>query len=427
MSKKIVLKTPIGVRDYNSDDMKIRNLMLETIRNVFQLYNGDEIDTSIFEFTDLLQYKYGEDEKLIFNLKNDNISLRYDLTVPLVRYLVMNKIEKGKFFRIGKVYRYDTPILYKGRLREFYQCDFDIIGNYDLMFTDAECLSIIYDILVKLKIDNFVIKINNRKIIDSIFKLCKVPKNLFNKITSSVDKLDKYDWKYVKEEMVQKGLDENIIYNLEEFFNNDISLDNLENLLVLKNANIIGIQEIKKLIEYLKKYKIVDSVKFDISLVRGLDYYTGTIFEVIIPDTDIGSIAAGGRYDNLIKSYNNSMNSPCVGMSIGFERIFILCKLTNKNKCKVLIVTCGNIDVEYKLDLIRQFRYKNICCDMNYKKKAKVLDQFQYAEDNNIPFCIIIGQNEIDKGFYKVRNTKTREEIEVESDNIVSYITTLNI
>jgi len=422
MSKKVKLETPIGVRDYGPSNMKIRNFMLDTIRNIFELYNGKQIDTSIFEFKNILQHKYGDDEKLIFNMKDDNIALRYDLTVPLVRYLVMNKIEKGKFFRIGKVYRCDTPVICKGRLREFYQCDYDIIGNYDLMFTDAECISIIYDILTKLGIENFTIRINNRKIIDSIFKLCKVPKKLFSNITSSIDKLDKHDWEYIKNEMVQKGLIINVINSLENYFNKNLNLEELERLLITNKSNIIGIEEIKKLFEYLRVYQIIESVQFDMSLVRGLDYYTGTIFEVIIPGTDIGSIAAGGRYDKLINSYNSSMNSPCVGMSIGFERIFLLCKLTNNTECKVLIVTCGKIDLRYKITLIKQLRYNNIICDMSYKKKAKVLDQFQYAEDNNIPYCILLGQTEISRKVYKVRYTETREETHVPFQNIIFYI-----
>ena len=421
MSKKITLMTPVGVRDYNPNEMNTRNIMLNKIRNIFELYNGKEIDTSIFEYNDLLQFKYGEDEKLIFNMKDDKLSLRYDLTVPLVRYLIMNKIEKGKFFRIGKVYRCDTPVLNKARLREFYQCDFDIIGNYDLMLTDAECISIINDILLNLEIKDFVIRINNRKIIDSIFKLCSVPKKLFNTITSSVDKLDKHDWVYIKTEMLQKGLEEEIVDKLEEYFNNSISLEELEKLLHTNKGNIVGIEELKKLIEYLNIYQI-KSFKFDISLVRGLDYYTGTIYEVVIPGTDIGSIAAGGRYDKLINSYNKTMNIPCVGMSIGFERIFLLCKLKEVNKCKIYIVTCGNIDIKYKLDLLKKLRSLNIGCDMSYKRKAKVLDQFQYAEDNNIPYCIILGEDEISKKIYKVRNTKTREEKEIPFDKILDEI-----
>ncbi len=419
--KKITLMTPIGVRDYDPNDMKLRNLMLSKIHNIFELYNGSQIDTSIFEFSNLLQFKYGEDEKLIFNMKDDKLSLRYDLTVPLVRYLIMNKIEKGKFFRIGKVYRCDTPVLNKARLREFYQCDFDIIGSYDLMFTDAECISIINEILTQLEIENFIIRINNRKIIDSIFKLCNVPKKLFNTITSSVDKLDKHDWTYIKTEMLQKGLEEKIIDELENYFNKDINLDELDSLLRSNKGNIVGVEELRKLIEYLNIYEIT-SFRFDISLVRGLDYYTGTIYEVVIPDTDIGSIAAGGRYDKLINSYNNTMNIPCVGMSIGFERIFLLCKLKQNNKCKAYIVTCGNINIKYKIDLIKKLRINNIGCDMSYKKKAKVLDQFQYAEDNNIKYCIILGEDEINKKVYKIRDTKTRAEEEIPFDKIVNYL-----
>ena len=421
MNKKIVLETPIGVRDYNTTEMLKRSFMLEKITNIFNLYNGKEIDTSIFEFTNILQFKYGEDEKLIFNMKDEKISLRYDLTVPLVRYLIMNKIEKGKFFRIGKVYRCDTPILSKGRLREFYQCDLDIIGSYDLMFSDAECISIINDILHNLEIEKFIIRINNRKIIDTIFKICNVPKKLFNKITSSIDKLDKYDWKYVSDEMCQKGLSNEIIVELESYFTKNLSLTELEEVIKLKKGNLSGIQELQKLFSYLDAYKI-KSFEFDLTLVRGLDYYTGTIFEVIVPNTDIGSIAAGGRYDNLINSYSNSMNIPCVGMSIGFERIFLLTNMKSVNKCKVYIVTCGNLDISYKIDLVKKLRENNICCDMSYKKKAKVLDQFQYAEVNDIPFCIILGQDELNKGIYKVRNTQSREEKDIPATDIIEFL-----
>ncbi len=420
--QRIKLETPVGVCDYGPDEMIVRNKMLDAIRRVFKLYGGQEIDTPVFELKEILMKKYGEEDKLIYDLMDGKSALRYDLTVPLTRYLVMNKIEKGKFFRIGKVYRRDTPSMNKGRLREFYQCDFDIIGNYDSMFTDAECISIIARSLKNLGINDFFVLINNRKIIDSIFKTCKVPKNLFNKITSSIDKLDKHEWEYVEKEMLEKGLSQNVIDKLSEYFTNLLQFD-----FIKKNLKSEGILEIEKLMEYLDFYGLSDHIEFQISLVRGLDYYTGTIFEVVLPNSDVGSIAAGGRYDKLINTFSK-MSTPCVGLSLGFERIFLELNKVKDNKLSdILIVTCGKVNPVEKIKLANQLRDANLSTEMFYKKKAKPLDQFQYAEDNKIPLCIIIGQQELDDHVYKVRVTKTREEFDINQDSIVDYcITNIN-
>ncbi|CAG2121158.1 unnamed protein product, partial [Medioppia subpectinata] len=295
-----------------------------------------QIDTPVCELKETLTGKYGEDSKLIYDLADqggEQLALRYDLTVPFARYLAQNKITTMKRYQISKVYRRDNPSITKGRFREFYQCDFDIAGAFDPMIPDVECLRIVYEILKSLQINSFVIKVNHREILDGMFELCGVPAEKFKTICSAIDKLDKMSWDEVKAEMIgEKGLDESVADKIGEFVQLNGSTELVDRMLAEElgtNAKAkSGLEAIKLLLKYCDIFKLTDNIRFDLSLARGLDYYTGVIYETVLTleEVECGSIAAGGRYDGLVGVLADTprWQVPCVGVSIGIERILAI-------------------------------------------------------------------------------------------------------
>merc|ERR1712212_962600 len=234
-SAKVTLKTAKGTRDYQPAQMAVREKVFNKIVETFKRHGAETIDTPVFELKEVLTGKYGEDSKLIYDLADQGgeiLALRYDLTVPFARYVAMNKIDKIKRFHIAKVYRRDNPAMTKGRYREFYQCDFDIAGQYDPLLPDAECIKIVAEIFSDLNLGDFVIKVNHRKILDGVFAVCGVPNKLFRTICSSVDKLDKTPWEEVKNEMVnEKNLAEDVADRIHEYVIMNGSKELVEKLL----------------------------------------------------------------------------------------------------------------------------------------------------------------------------------------------------
>ncbi|KAL0269022.1 UNVERIFIED_CONTAM: hypothetical protein PYX00_010766 [Menopon gallinae] len=438
--KKLVLKTPKGTRDYGPAHMSLRNKVLEKIIAVFKRHGAETIDTPIFELKDVLTGKYGEDSKLIFDIADfggEKLSLRYDLTVPFARYIAMNKLGNVKRYQIAKVYRRDNPVMTKGRYREFFQCDFDISGVYDPMVPDSECVRIVSEILDSLEVGKYQIKVNHRQILDGMFEVCGVPSNKFRTICSSVDKLDKLSWDEVRQEMIdEKGLDPAAADKIGEYVNLSGGpelvdmLKSNERLCKSKSA-VDGIENMKLFLEYCKLLGCLDKVLFDLSLARGLDYYTGVIFEAVLDQVivdengetaGVGSVAGGGRYDNLVGMFDSNHKSiPCVGVSIGVERLFTVMEsqLANKNEkirtteVQVFVASAHNGLLEEKLKLCRELWDHDIKAEQMYKQKAKLLQQLQYCEERQIPIAVILGSSEISKGVVKIRNIVTREEQEV--------------
>lgn len=370
------LKTPKGTRDWSGADTLIRDRIFTTIADVFRRHGGTALDTPVFELRDILAGKYGEDSKLIYDLQDQGgelCSLRYDLTVPFARWLAMNPdVRSMKRYHIAKVYRRDQPAVAKGRMREFYQCDFDIAGaNFDPMVPDAEVLKIINEVFEGLGWQGkFTIKINHRKVLDGLFQVCGVPQDKIRPISSAVDKLDKLPWADVRKEMVEdKGLDAAAADNIEKYVSKKGRKDLLEELLrdeaLMANETAKqGVEEMGLLMEYLEAFGVLDTISFDLSLARGLDYYTGVIYEVVTegsaptsattaapeaqklqksgkktksatgddddrsndPTVGVGSIAAGGRYDNLVGMFAPKAQIPCIGISFGVDRIFSITK-----------------------------------------------------------------------------------------------------
>ncbi|CAF1262357.1 unnamed protein product [Adineta steineri] len=435
-----ILKLPRGTRDYHPNQMKIREDVFRTIINCFQQHGANTIDTPIMELTTLLKEKYGEDAKLIYELKeqddDESLALRYDLTVPLARYISQNKISAMKRYHIGKVYRRDSPKMTRGRYREFYQCDFDIVGAYDAMVPDAECVKIIAEILDKLALGQYKININHRKLLDAIFTVCGVPDKLFRSLSSIIDKLDKIPWDIVRNEMInEKGLSPETadrIWGYVQMHGNADLINQLRNdsQLTSQKLAIEALNDLELLFRYLALFNVTDKIVFNLKLARGLDYYTGVIFEAVLtqyqynPQLDddqiaVGSIAGGGRYDELVQKLDPKQRYvPCIGLSIGVERIFAikehqLTELKIQSKIistEIYVASAEKNFLEERMKLCTYLWENGFKTEMAYKRNPKLLDQLQYCEKNQIELCIIIGSSELQDGTIKIRNVMTREE-----------------
>eukprot|EP00088_Acartia_fossae_P037198 TRINITY_DN3835_c1_g1_i1.p1 TRINITY_DN3835_c1_g1~~TRINITY_DN3835_c1_g1_i1.p1 ORF type:complete len:508 (-),score=82.20 TRINITY_DN3835_c1_g1_i1:156-1679(-) len=445
---KLILKTAKGTRDYNPAQMAIREKVFNKIIEIFKLHGAETIETPVFELKEVLTGKYGEDSKLIYDLKDQGgeiLALRYDLTVPFARYCAMNKIQNIKRYHIAKVYRRDNPSIARGRLREFYQCDFDIAGAYDPMLPDAECVKIVKDILSSVNVGKFVIKVNHRMILDGIFEVCGVPTSMFRTICSAVDKLDKSPWDEVKKEMVEeKGLQEDAADRIGEYVRMSGGLELVDKLLgsPLAGSKIAkqGLEDMKLLLKYCELYNCADTVSFDLSLARGLDYYTGVIYEAVLcgdaKDANgelitVGSVAGGGRYDGLVGMFDPKNRSvPCVGVSIGIERLFSimeanLTKDSNKVRTvetQVYVITAQKNLVEERMKIISELWSAGIKTEHSYKRNPKMLNQLQFCEDAGVPLAVVIGESEIAAGIVKLRNIATREEVEVKREELISTV-----
>ncbi|KAL8925090.1 MAG: hypothetical protein Q9172_002409 [Xanthocarpia lactea] len=456
------LKTPKGTKDWQGTDMILRDRIFSTITTVFKRHGAVTIDTPVFELREILAGKYGEDSKLIYDLQDQGgeiCSLRYDLTVPFARWLAMNPgVQNIKRYHIAKVYRRDQPAMTKGRMREFYQCDFDIAGSYDKMLPDAEILRIICEVFEGLgwqEKGSFMIKINHRGILDGVFEVCGVPKEKIRTISSAVDKLDKVGWEEVKKEMVEeKGLQEDVADKIWEFVQRKGGSEVLETL--KNNDELLANESMKRalddmglLFEYLESFGIMDRVQFNLSLARGLDYYTGLIYEVVTegsapdnttgqklqraakrdktnefeedrsndPSVGVGSVAAGGRYDELVGMFSPKAQIPCVGISFGVDRIFSITKARmekNKNttplrsnEVDVYVMAFGGKGftgmVKERMEVCKILWDAGIKAEFAYKLKPKLPAQFKAADVNGVPFAVILGEDEEKAGKVKIK------------------------
>lgn len=383
---------------------------------------------------EILAGKYGEDSKLIYDLKDQGgeiCSLRYDLTVPFARWLAMNS-DKAHVsrYQIAKVYRRDQPAMTRGRYREFYQCDFDIAGEHEPMIPDAEVLLIAVEAFEALEID-VTMKLNHRRILDGIFSVSGVPAEKIRAISSAVDKLDKMSWEDVKKEMVEeKGLVESVADDIGTFVRNRGGLREMLEFLkskpnLMENADIkAGVEDMARLTSYVEAYGIAEKVSFDMSLARGLDYYTGLIYEVITTspsqstskglEVNVGSIAAGGRYDNLVGMYGDRQ-IPCVGISFGVERIFTLLEARQPKKkggpepgpeMDVYIAAAGSKDnglLAERMWVLGQLTKAGIRATFMRKANAKLVQQFKAAVNVKAPITIILGLDELASGNVRLK------------------------
>ncbi|CAI4790296.1 ASN_HP2_G0053250.mRNA.1.CDS.1 [Saccharomyces cerevisiae] len=465
---QVSLKTPKGTKDWADSDMVIREAIFSTLSGLFKKHGGVTIDTPVFELREILAGKYGEDSKLIYNLEDQGgelCSLRYDLTVPFARYVAMNNIQSIKRYHIAKVYRRDQPAMTKGRMREFYQCDFDVAGTFESMVPDSECLSILVEGLTSLGIKDFKIKLNHRKILDGIFQIAGVKDEDVRKISSAVDKLDKSPWEAVKKEMTEeKGQSEETADKIGEYVKLNGSLKEIHAVLSA-DANITsnekakqGLDDIATLMKYTEAFGIDSFISFDLSLARGLDYYTGLIYEVVTsasapPENaselkkkaksaedasefvGVGSIAAGGRYDNLVNMFSEasgkkSTQIPCVGISFGVERIFSLIKqrinsstTIKPTATQVFVMAFGGGKdwtgyLPERMKVTKQLWDAGIEAEYVYKAKANPRKQFDAAEKAGCHIAVILGKEEYLEG--KLRVKRLGQEFADDDGELVS-------
>ena len=423
---KVEPKIMSGFMELTPENQIKFNYMYDTIKNTYESFGFLPIDTPILEYSEILLAKAGgETEKQIYSFKkgDTDISMRFDLTVPLSRYVSqhMNDITfPFKRYQIGKVYRGERP--QKGRFREFYQCDIDVIGNGELSIAyDAKLPCIIYNVFKKFAFGEFVIKINNRKILNGFFSSLGLSEQVTD-ILRIVDKIDKIGAEIVKEELIKIGVSEEAADRILYFINIDGSNDEIIN--ALKNLNIEneifnkGVEEIEQVINYLRMFNIPENnFKIALSIARGLDYYTGTVYETNLVDyPELGSICSGGRYDNLTSYYSNQ-TMPGVGISIGLTRLFdqlmdngLIEKIqTNSSIAQVLIVDADNSNFEYVSNVGNILRQNNIRTDIYYGDK-QLKNKMKYANKLAIPYVLIIGETEKNKSLVTIKDMVSGEQ-----------------
>lgn len=422
------LRTPKGTLDYNPEQAKKLQEITEKIKKIYEAHAGVPIQTPIFELREILTNKYGDDAKLIYNLEDqggDICSLRYDLTVPFSRFLCMNRIQKIRRYQIGSVFRRDNPSFKTGRLREFIQADFDICGSNLPMVNDSEVIKMIYDILGAFNIPyKFKIKINDKRILMSLLELCQVPAELQQTACSTIDKLGKLTMEELTREFELKGLSEFSIQQISNIIFNR-KAGNKESIEFLKGLEHEELQkavsEMEILLKYLDLYK-VDCVEIDLSLARGLDYYTGIIIEALYEGTDVGSVAGGGRYDNLCSGLsNNSLKVPCVGFSIGVNRIFALSKV-NPVAFDVFVGSGFGLNIEERMKILKEVWDLNLKGETFTGKRVNYKDQVEYAKKNGFRTCIFTGDNEIEKDICIILDLETQEKKEIERKKLREYL-----
>jgi histidyl-tRNA synthetase len=445
---------PKGTRDFSTDEMLKREFIFDTIKTVFKLYGYQPIETPAMENLSTLLGKYGEEaDRLLFRILNsgnflsgtseEDLSgrdpgklasricekgLRYDLTVPFARYVVQHRdqiIFPFKRYQIQPVWRADRP--QKGRYREFFQCDVDIIGS-DSLLNEYELVKIIDDIFSRLGI-RIMIRINNRKILSGIAEYIGEG-NRMTDITVAIDKIDKIGIDAVNAELTEKGISSTAIKKLKPVleFKGDINkqLLKLEETLADSAIGNQGIKELKTLFTYLENADLSASVNFDITLARGLDYYTGAIIEVKSADISIGSICGGGRYDDLTGIFGLEGVSG-VGISFGADRIYDVMNHLNlfenvtSSPVEILILNFGREEIKYALEILQLLRRLDIKAEL-YPDTVKLKKQMSYADSKKIPYIIIAGEEEIRKNEITVKIMSSGEQKKMPLRNLESYI-----
>lgn len=443
---------PKGTRDFSPVEMAKRNYIFDTIRKVFHLYGFQQIETPSMENLSTLMGKYGEEgDKLLFKIQNsgDYFSgltdeellsrnaaklaskfcekgLRYDLTVPFARYVVMHREELTfpfKRFQIQPVWRADRP--QKGRYREFYQCDADVVGSNSLL-NEVELVQMIDTVFTQFGI-RVAIKINNRKILSGIAEIIGEADKIVD-ITVAIDKLDKIGLDNVNAELASKGIPQEAIDKLQPIIQlsgtNEEKLDTLKQVLAASQTGMKGIEESEFILKTLTGLNIRSEVELDLTLARGLNYYTGAIFEVKALDVQIGSISGGGRYDNLTGVFGMEGVSG-VGISFGADRIYdVLNQLDLYPKdasagTQVLFVNFGEAETAYVLPILAKVRAAGISAEI-YPDSAKMKKQMSYANAKAVPFVAIVGENEMQEGKVTLKNMATGEQALITPDELIA-------
>lgn len=445
---------PKGTRDFSPVEMAKRNYIFDTIRSVYSLYGFRQIETPAMETLQTLLGKYGEEgDKLLFRVLNsgDYLSkvtdeqlkarnsvalsskicekgLRYDLTVPFARFVVMHRDEiqlPFKRYQIQPVWRADRP--QKGRYREFYQCDADIVGS-DSLLNEVELVQIMDTVFQRLGI-RVQIKINNRKLLSGIAEIVGEADRIVD-ITVAIDKLDKIGLDKVNEELRADGISEEAIAKLQPVISlsgtNAEKLQTMGNFLADSEIGMKGIEELRFILEVAGKVELKNELQLDLTLARGLNYYTGAIFEVKALDTPMGSITGGGRYDNLTGIFGMPGISG-VGISFGADRIYDVLNTLDlypkeiTTNTQVLFINFGEKETEYCLPILCKARENGIRTEL-FPDSAKMKKQMSYANANNIPFVVLAGDNEMQSGVVTLKNMETGEQKQVTPDELITIV-----
>lgn len=422
-------RTLAGFMELLPNEQILFEQMKQTIEKTYQRFGFLPLDTPILELSEVLLAKAGgETEKQIYRFtKGDtDISMRFDLTVPLAKYVAKNYGNLSFPFRryqIGKVYRGEKT--QKGRFREFYQCDIDIIGDGELgIVNDAEIPSVIYNLISDLGFNDFTICINNRKVLNGLFREVNQEQNAVD-IMRTIDKLAKIGKEKVIEELKEIGVDDRAIERILTFIEIDGTTDEkiskLENLGILNEMFTQGLEELKQVVKYIRIFGVPDThFKIDLTIARGLDYYTGTVYETFLNDyKELGSVCSGGRYENLAEYYTDK-KLPGVGISIGLTRLFYklnelqLIKSDKYSMSDILIIPMTE-DMTKSIELASDLRKEGINTEV-YLNDKKLKAKFKYADKLKIPYVAVIGEDEISSNTVKVKNMETGEETPTELD-----------
>lgn len=445
---------PKGTRDFSPIEMARRNYIFDTIREVFKLYGFKQIETPAMENLSTLMGKYGEEgDKLLFKIlnsgdflrgadktlveKDDYVhltsqicekGLRYDLTVPFARYVVQHRNELQfpfKRFQIQPVWRADRP--QKGRYREFYQCDADIVGS-DSLVNEIELLQLVDEVFSRLKI-NITIKLNNRKVLAGIAELIGAPEKIID-ITVAIDKIDKIGIENVNAELKERGLSDEAIATLQPILAIDGTinerLEQLESLLATSEIGTLGVKELREVVAGVETLGLRAMLDLDVSLARGLNYYTGTIIEVKAQDVVIGSITGGGRYDNLTGVFGLPGVSG-VGISFGADRIYDVLNALDlypeeaKDATQVMFTNFGAAEAGASMKMLKELRNAGVRAEI-YPDTAKMKKQMGYADALAIPFVAIVGETEMAQNKMMLKNMSTGEQTLVTVDEAIEII-----
>ena len=446
---------PKGTRDFSPAEMAKRNYIFNTIKDVYALYGYQQIETPSMETLQTLMGKYGEEgDKLLFKILNsgdfigklpseefvsDNVlklaakicekGLRYDLTVPFARYVVMHRDELQmpfKRYQIQPVWRADRP--QKGRYREFYQCDADVVGS-DSLLNEVELIQIIDTVFTKFGI-NVQIKVNNRKILAGIAEYIGQPDKIVD-ITVAIDKLDKIGVDAVNAEMLANGISEEAVSKLQPILTmsgtNKEKLETIAQTIATSEIGVKGVEETRFILEKVEAVGMQNELQLDLTLARGLNYYTGAIFEVKAKDVAIGSITGGGRYDNLTGIFGMPGLSG-VGISFGADRIYDVLNTLDlypqnaTQATQVLFINFGEAEADFCLPIATKVRAAGISVEL-YPDSAKMKKQMAYANSKNIPFVVLAGESEINQGKVTLKNMLTGDQQLVSAEELIAIVT----
>ena len=434
------LNTPKGTRDFLPEQVARRNYIFQTVTDVFDTFGFSPIETPAMELKETLMGKYGEEgDRLIFKilargdklkkaLSNDSEAqlseeaLRYDLTVPFARFVVQHQNDLSfpfKRYQIQPVWRADRP--QKGRYREFYQCDVDMIGS-DSLLNEVELIQLVSEVFTKLKLPEATIKLNNRKILEGIAQVIGEPEKLID-ITVALDKLDKIGREKVEAELRKKGLSDDSISQLGVLFENS-SLESVSGFLSDSEVGQKGVEELNFIFDYAKELGL-KNCEFDPTLARGLNYYTGAIFEVVHPDFP-SSICGGGRYDDLTGIFGLK-NVSGVGVSFGADRIYDLMldkelfPVQVSETTKLMFVNFGETEAKQCVKWAYALRLEGINTEV-YPDLAKMKKQMKYANDKNIPFVALVGDREIESGLLTVKDMIKGDQWEVSISDLIKKL-----